>query len=146
MSLSTNLQNVAHRRQFVTVEFAHLDFQILLGVAHVLQPADNLCNTLSALDSFRMIVAHFGTLLRFGDDLLPLVEQPSYRTDTHSRSVSKGVHRLWVICVKPFVEHAPVSPHRIRVAAAPIEQRFLVATVVQHGISNGNGTYRIVGV
>lgn len=51
MSLSTNLQNVAHRRQFVTVEFAQLDFQILLGVAHVLQPADNLCNTLSALDS-----------------------------------------------------------------------------------------------
>ena len=146
MSLGTDLSYVPHGGQLIAEELADFLLYRRLWKTHQPQPADRLCNTLRSFHALGMVMAYDGTLLCFLKHILPLVEQPSDRTDTHGRPIAERVHGQWMLRMDPAVEAVAVAPHRIRIAAAPVEQALLIATSVEHRIGYSNRADGVVRV
>ena len=142
MTGGTDAIDVVQREDFVVETFLHMPNQRLFGELAGAQPEDGSRNTLCSLYAFRMVMGHLSTFLCFLQHFLEIVEQPSHATHAHGRTIATAIVRCRIVALQPSPESSSIA--YIRIAPTPVAQALLIATPMQDGIGNGDGTHRVV--
>ena len=86
---------------------------------------------LSTFDSFWMTMSTFCSLFCLCQHPFAFMMEPSHRTDSHSRAITKASVWLWIITHYPFSKATSISALWIRIQAAPLMEFLAVVFAIQ---------------